>query len=193
MQNYSKHRGLTLIEVLVTMLVVSIGLMGLASLQATSIKESLGTSQRSMGIWMADELAARMRANSEGLGSGYTTAGANNGLCNNGPGKMCSDNHQGDASDNCTANEMATYDVWEVVCGPAIDGDIMSGPNDSINITNYNIQCADSDTTDGTPCSPGSNFTITLEWSSKAIQDATANQSGYNEDATQQIELVVRP
>lgn len=193
MQYRLKHQGMTLIEVLVTMLVVSIGLMGLASLQATSIKESLSTSQRSMGTWLADELVARMRANADGLGSGYTTAGANAGLCNAGPAKMCSDSQKGSAAANCTANEMATYDVWEVMCGHDNGNNVISGANDTINITNYSITCTDSDASDAIPCSTGSNFRIRLEWVSKAVEDATANTSGYNESSTQNIELTVRP
>lgn len=194
MKSRKYETGMTLIEILVTMLIVSIGLMGLASLQATSMKESLDTSQRSLGTWMADELVARMRANVQGMrDGGYTAAGANNALCNAAPAKMCGDYQQGSAAADCSASEMATYDVWEVVCGHDNGANVISGPNNSIAITQHSISCIDSDATDGDACSIGSNFNISLQWTSKAVQDATANQSNYNEDATQRIEMTVRP
>lgn len=194
MQYRLKHQGMTLIEVLVTMLVVSIGLMGLASLQATSIKESLSTSQRSMGTWMADELVARMRANVDGIrDGGYTTAGGNSTLCSASPVKMCSDSQKGNAATDCSPTQMAAYDVWEVLCGHDNGSNVISGTNDSISINNFSITCVDDDASDPDACSIGSNFTLRLEWESKAVQDATANQSNYDEDATQSIELTVRP
>ena len=70
------HSGLTLIEILVTMFVMSIGLMGLAALQATSIKQSMDTSTRSQGLWLVEEMIARMRSNEDGLASSYTIAAA---------------------------------------------------------------------------------------------------------------------
>lgn len=182
-----KHNqlGMTLIEVLVTLLMVSIGLLGLASLQATSIKENMDTSKRSQGLWMVDELASRMRANPAGLATGYTTAGDVATLCAGAP-KMCSDSFGGSAAGNCTANEMARYDVWEVICGHD-NGQVISGANDNIRITNYTIAC------DAAPCSTDSSFSIRIDWVAKAVTDATASSSKYNENATQSINLTVRP
>jgi len=176
---------MTLIEVLVTLLMVSIGLLGLASLQATSIKENMDTSKRSQGLWMVDELASRMRANPAGLAAGYTTAGNIATLCTAAP-KMCSDSYTGSAAGNCTANEMAHYDVWEIICGHD-NGDIISGSNDNIRITNYSIAC------DAAPCSTNTNFTIQIDWIAKAVTDATANNAKYNENSTQSINLTLRP
>lgn len=55
--------GFTLIEVLIAMLVLSIGLVGLAALQMTSLRNSLSAYHRSQATQLAYDMADRMRAN----------------------------------------------------------------------------------------------------------------------------------
>ena len=59
-----KQRGFSLLEVLVALLVVSIGLLGLAGLTAASIKNNQSAYQRSVASWLAYDILDRMRANS---------------------------------------------------------------------------------------------------------------------------------
>lgn len=61
----SGHRqaGFTMIEVLITVLVLSIGLLGLAALQATGLKESQMAYMRSQAVLLAYDMADRIRAN----------------------------------------------------------------------------------------------------------------------------------
>jgi len=56
-------RGITLVEVLVTVLVVSIGLLGLAGLQAASTQYNHSSYMRTHANNMAYDIADRMRAN----------------------------------------------------------------------------------------------------------------------------------
>jgi type IV pilus assembly protein PilV len=58
-----KVSGFTLIEVLVATLVLAVGLLGLAGLQATSIKNNLSAYNRSQATQLAYDMADRMRAN----------------------------------------------------------------------------------------------------------------------------------
>jgi type IV pilus assembly protein PilV len=58
-----KQTGFTLIEILVTVIVLSIGLLGLAGLQATSLKFNSTAYQRSQATSLAYDIADRMRAN----------------------------------------------------------------------------------------------------------------------------------
>lgn len=60
------QRGVSLIEVLVTMLVISIGLLGMAKLQITSVQSSYSAQLRSQATWLANDLLDRMRANPSG-------------------------------------------------------------------------------------------------------------------------------
>lgn len=57
------QRGLTLIEVLIAVLVLSIGLLGLAGLQATSLQFNHSSNLRSQATNLAYEMTDRMRAN----------------------------------------------------------------------------------------------------------------------------------
>ncbi|WP_313090541.1 type IV pilus modification protein PilV [Stutzerimonas nitrititolerans] len=69
---FRKETGATLIEVLVAMVVLAIGLLGLAGLQATSIQSNHSAYYRSQATLLASDLADRMRANrTEALTNAY--------------------------------------------------------------------------------------------------------------------------
>ena len=55
--------GAGLIEVLITLVVLSVGLLGLAALQASALKLSTQADNRSQATFLAYEMADRMRAN----------------------------------------------------------------------------------------------------------------------------------
>ncbi len=57
------QRGTTLIETLVALLVLSIGLLGVAALQMTSLRNNRGAHLRSQAQVMAYDITDRMRAN----------------------------------------------------------------------------------------------------------------------------------
>lgn len=59
----NKNTGFTLIEVLIAMLVLAVGLLGLAGMQATSLKNNQSAYNRSQATQLAYDLADRMRAN----------------------------------------------------------------------------------------------------------------------------------
>ena len=68
-------RGFTLLEVLVAMIVLSIGLLGLAGLMASSLKNSHSAYMRSQATWLAYDALDRMRANRQiALAGGYNLA-----------------------------------------------------------------------------------------------------------------------
>lgn len=55
------QRGVTLIEVLVSVLIVSFGILGVVALQARAIQFSLDADDRNRAALFADDLAAQMR------------------------------------------------------------------------------------------------------------------------------------
>jgi type IV pilus assembly protein PilV len=70
-----KQSGFTLLEVLVAMLVLAIGLLGLAGLMASSMRNNLSASHRTQATWMAYDIVDRMRSNRAGaVTGGYATA-----------------------------------------------------------------------------------------------------------------------
>lgn len=67
-----RQRGTTLIEVLVAIIVLSVGLLGMALLQVTSVQSNHSAYYRSQVTILASDLADRMRANrTAALGNAY--------------------------------------------------------------------------------------------------------------------------
>lgn len=127
MRNSINHQGgIGLIEVLVTIVITTIGLLGLSAMQMQSIRSVSDTGNRTHAIWVANDLINRIRANNIAVNN-YTTAGIN---CVNGDGasnapavKMCAsyslDGKQEAAAGDCSNTEMATFDLWDALCGTA--------------------------------------------------------------------------
>lgn len=96
--------GFTLIEILVTMLVMTIGFLGLAALQTTGLQQSQNTYFRTQADILARDIADRMRANRFGVLSGsYEFAG----------GAVPADQGCVASGADCTELEMATQDLNE--------------------------------------------------------------------------------
>lgn len=70
-----KQSGFTLLEVLVAVLVLAIGLLGLAGLMASTIRNNHSAYQRTQATWLAYDIADRMRVNrAAALANAYDTA-----------------------------------------------------------------------------------------------------------------------
>jgi type IV pilus assembly protein PilV len=64
------HGGMTLIEVLVTLVLISVGLLGVAALQLTSLKNNQESYVRSQAAVLAADILDRMRSNQTGFNAG---------------------------------------------------------------------------------------------------------------------------
>lgn len=69
-----QERGVGLIEVLISILVIAIGLLGLAALQGKAQKAELESYQRSQALILLQDMASRLRAN-RGERANYVTTG----------------------------------------------------------------------------------------------------------------------
>ncbi len=69
LQNINSH-GFTMIEVLVAIFVLAIGLLGLAGLQTTSLKNNTSAYTRSQAQLLAYDMLDRMRSNRQGVKNG---------------------------------------------------------------------------------------------------------------------------
>ena len=63
----ARTAGFTLIEVLVAIVIASIGLLGVAAMQASTLKNAGGARYRSQAIVLGQDMADRLRANLEGM------------------------------------------------------------------------------------------------------------------------------
>ena len=99
------NRGFTLLEILVALLVLSIGLLGLAGLQTFSLRNNHSAFLRSQAVVLAYDALDRMRSNRDqamlGTGSAY------NSTYSQAAGSYSAT----DCSSNCTSSALATYDL----------------------------------------------------------------------------------
>jgi type IV pilus assembly protein PilV len=94
-------RGFTLIEVLIAVLIMALGSLSLAALQATSLRNNHQAYLRTQATLLANEIIDRMRTNKAGLATAaydLAAAAAVQG-CTNDSG--------------CSTVEMAQHDLWE--------------------------------------------------------------------------------
>lgn len=144
MNNQSKS-GFTLLEVLIAMLILSFGLLGLASLQMFGLRNNQSAYFRTQATQLAYDMADRMRAN--------TIAVSNNQY-----------NNQAETTDNCVTNfctpaQMAGYDIaqWNSAL-------VNSGLPGVVGIV-----CRDSTPADGSSTAPacdntGNTYAIKIWW-----------------------------
>lgn len=71
-QSTVRARGFTLLEILVALVVLSIGLIGLAGMQSTSLRFNTDAYMRSQATALAYEMADRVRANAQALADDAT-------------------------------------------------------------------------------------------------------------------------
>ncbi|WP_411728115.1 type IV pilus modification protein PilV [Methyloglobulus sp.] len=148
----TKTAGFTLIEVLITMVVLAVGLLGLAGLQSASLGNNQKAYNRSQATQLAYDMADRMRANraDAGLfvGSAYPgtvpPAPAQVAACGGAPGGAVA---------GCTPAQMAQNDLfeWSRDIGSAL-------PNSAVVPTTAVIAVVP-------PAPPiPAGFTITISW-----------------------------
>lgn len=97
----SAQNGFTLLEVLVAVVVLSIGLLGLAGLQASGLSQNNTAYQRTQATLLAYDMLDRMRANFEGVRLGYY---------NDFTGSSQTDPNC--FSTGCTVQQLAQYDNY---------------------------------------------------------------------------------
>ncbi len=167
-------KGVTLIEVLVAIVITSIGILGFASLQYLGLNSNQSAYARSQASFIASDLSERMRANIDGMNenqyAGATSAAQN---CAAVPANYCDErNNAGtvQAAAACTAAQRAAHDIFIATCGYssneyADDAEKTSLLTDLLPNGRINIACIDSVTTDVDACTDFSDHVITVTWS----------------------------
>jgi type IV pilus assembly protein PilV len=98
-----QQQGFTMVEVLIAVLVMAIGLLGLAGLQLTSLQSNQSAYHRSLATMAAMEIADRMLANGGQLASYETGLGAPSSA------SSC-------VGSSCGPSSMASYDLAQWKC-----------------------------------------------------------------------------
>jgi type IV pilus assembly protein PilV len=100
---------------MVSVLVTSVSLLGMAGLQVSSKRAGHEAIQRTAAAAMTMDMLERMRSNPQALDA-YATTAVGGGTITAEPTPGCSN----DSSDVCTAAQLAAHDLWE--WERAIDG-----------------------------------------------------------------------
>jgi type IV pilus assembly protein PilV len=98
-----RARGFTLVEVLVALVVLSVGMLGIAGLYVTSLRSGRVAVLRTQAVMLAGDLSERIRSNRAGV-LDYDDGASGNGVLN----AACLQGGGG-----CTAAQMASHDKAE--------------------------------------------------------------------------------
>ena len=98
------NRGFTLVEILVTVVIISTALLGLVGLQAAGVRNTIGSYNRTQATHLAYNMADRMRANVAGQAT-YIALGATPENAAKKANCM--------TTAGCTTAEMAENDLYE--------------------------------------------------------------------------------
>ena len=134
--------GFSLLETLIALLVLSIGLLGVAGLQIAGLRSNQSSLQTSQAAALAYEIADRMRANPLAARTGgyRLVAGLPGEIEIGNPASNC-------RSGRCASSELASIDIYEWRLRV-----VSSLPRSTSSIT-----CAD-------PCDAGSLQSVTVFW-----------------------------
>lgn len=69
-QQVAKQQGTTLIETMVTMVVLSVGLLGIAAMQTSGLFQNRTGYERSQAVMLTDEILERIRVNQSAAAAG---------------------------------------------------------------------------------------------------------------------------
>ena len=117
--NARSMRGFSMIEVLVSLVIISVGLLGIAKIQLLAYSETNTASLRSIAAIEAASMASSMRANRTYWATGASLNPANLTFNITGPTVTSSDPAMPPSPDcavpgtPCTTTDMAAYDVMQ--------------------------------------------------------------------------------
>jgi type IV pilus assembly protein PilV len=120
MTSHRTQSGFSLLEVLIALVVLSIGLLAHSKIQALGVRASAEANLRTQATFLVNDMMERMRANR--AASSHNSYYADNDYtaidCTADPPKICSEGTAGTAED-CTAEEMADEDAHQWFCSVA--------------------------------------------------------------------------
>jgi type IV pilus assembly protein PilV len=170
------HRGVTLIEALIAIVILSVAALGYAALQMRGLSSNASAMWRSKATLLLGEAADRLRANQPGV----TAGNYNNRVTFS---QTCPVAAACISGSTCTAAQMAQDDFtqWRCKVQEALPGGV-------------GVICLDSDANDGNATSPacdglGTVLAVKIFWN-----EASASvRSGSDADAERRVTSLVRP
>ncbi|RVU83876.1 type IV pilus modification protein PilV [Leucothrix sargassi] len=166
MQYISSQRGFSLIEVLVAVLIVAIGLVGVAGMQFVGLKGNQQSFSKNQAAHHTQALLERMRGNPEGVAGGHYVFNSASADCSVAPTTTCAV-----AAANCSSEDLATYDLFSAYCGQV--GNSFGAMRGSLSNASLVVSCAGA-------CDDGLN--LTLGWDEQKLGDEEAAESSVSRE-----------
>lgn len=141
----ASEKGFYLLEVLISMVVIAIGMLGVASMLMVSHKASSSSYLRQQAIQCAYNMIDKMRANRQiAINGGYNVSN----LVSSGAPTPPSAPAVNCVTSTCTSSQIATYDVWywltsDVTQLPNGAGSITTAVNGGNTIVTVIVQWSD--------------------------------------------------
>ncbi len=202
-KSVKKQSGISMMEVLITLLILSLGLLGVSSMQFVGSFNNKNALTRTQSVFVAQQMAERLRANKQisQVADGYVApndyfnqnnynfatlscAGTNSFNC------FCLElpNSVPDCiSNDCTPSEFAQFDAHEMSCAA-----VEANPEAEIF-----VRCDDKITTDIDACSAGSLHKILVRWpttnwqSNQRIGNVACNDNGGSDFDCVSLEIIL--
>jgi type IV pilus assembly protein PilV len=108
MNKVKTQKGVSLIEVMVTLVLISVALLGSASLQVVSKRANSQALQRSAAAHFANDYLSKMRSNRPALATYVPVDNLGAASLGTAPAKGCVG-----AGTNCTNADLAAFDQWQ--------------------------------------------------------------------------------
>lgn len=151
--------GFSLIEVLVTFLLVSGGLLGALAYQIKAKQIADHNLQQFQACQIAEDVASRLSRNRGALQAGaFTSLQADYRYDCSGAMENCATSASGIATD-CNAAQLAQFDWHDAICQGSTNAPLHALPEAAIS-----VHCQDSGTCDDTD-----SYQIALQWQSKNV------------------------
>jgi type IV pilus assembly protein PilV len=169
-------KGVGMVEILVTLFILTVGLLGVASLQFVSAFSNADALHRSQAVLVAQQFSERLRAAAAPSGEGLTV---DNQYFVNNAYNFASLSCDSSAlpyecfclalpasipnclQNQCTSPQLAQFDAYEMSCAVTA-----AAPSLSISLT-----CDDNNALDAHSCSAGSRHQIMIAWPVESWQN----------------------
>ena len=156
MKTFTAQTGSSLIEVLVSMTILAVGILGIGAMQTSTLKSNQNSYMRTQAVFHANDIVERMRSNLAGVSAGNYDD----------PSPVVTAACQ--TTTGCSAAAMAANDVaqWETSVAAALPMGAATA-------------CLDSSPVDGTAAAPACNssgdvYAVKIFWDDD--RDGTLNQ-----------------
>lgn len=157
------QQGFSLIEALITVLIVAIGLLGVAGMQLVGLKGNQQSFSKNQAAHHMQSMLEKMRGNPAGVIAGKYLFDSSTYSCAVEPTKNCSQ-----ATVTCDTEEVAAYDLFKAFCGSK--GGAVGGIKGDLSGADLTISC---------PIDCTTGVELVLEWDEQVLgkeEESTGKQ-----------------